>query len=113
MKTWRILPVALLLLSHPVVAEPQDAIVSRIKREPVKSSNVASIGYSRPLHALEIEFSRGAIYRFLDVQPRVYRELMASSSKGHFIAEKIRGNYRFIRVRLPRSPTSWDHRTHN
>ncbi len=76
-----------------------EAVFSRIKREPVLSSNVASIGYSGHLHALEIEFTRGAIYRFLDVPRTIYRELMAADSKGHFIAEHIRGHFRFVRIR--------------
>ena len=96
-------PVLLVLLclslGRTLAEEPQEQIRSRIKRQPVASTNVASVGYSRQLHALEIEFTRGAIYRFLNVQPRVYRDLMAAPSKGRFIAENIRGKYRFVRVR--------------
>lgn len=87
------------LLSPFARAEPEGNVVSRIKRTPVHSTNVASVGYSRHLRALEIEFVRGAIYRFLDVPPSVYRELLAAESKGHFIAEKLRGKYEFVRVR--------------
>jgi hypothetical protein len=94
---------ALICMSSALSQAPLDEIRSRIKRQPVVSTNVTSVGYSRPLHALEIEFSRGAIYRFLDVQPRVYRDLMASQSKGHFIAQNIRGKYRFVRVRPSRA----------
>ncbi|HEX4666375.1 MAG TPA: KTSC domain-containing protein [Chthoniobacterales bacterium] len=84
-------------------AEPDETARSRIRREPVASSNVASVGYSRHFRALEIEFTRGAVYRFLEVPPGVYRGLIASQSKGHFIAENIRGKYRFMRVRPKRS----------
>ena len=87
------------LLTGIALANADETVRSRIKREPVSSTNVASVGYSRHLHALEIEFTRGAIYRFLDVPSNVYRDLIASDSKGHFIAENIRGKYRFIRVR--------------
>lgn len=83
-----------------------DEIVSRIKRQPVESSNVASVGYSTSLRALEIEFTRGAIYRFLDVPVGVYQAFLASDSKGHFIAEQIRGHYRFVRVRPVRRSNS-------
>jgi hypothetical protein len=99
MKLFR-LPVFLALLClTAALAEPEEQIPSRIKRQPVVSTNVSSVGYSRQLRALEIEFSRGAIYRFLEVQPRIYRDLMAASSKGRFIAQNIRGKYRFVRVR--------------
>lgn len=92
----------------PAAAAADDAIVSRIRREPVNSSNVASIGYSPHLHALEIEFTRGAVYRFLEVPKSVYRELMESSSKGHFIAQNLRDQYRFVRVRSGKTPSSRD-----
>ena len=85
------------------LAEADDIVRSRIKRAPVMSSNVASVGYSRHLRALEIEFTRGAVYRFLEVPPGIYRGLIASESKGRFIAENIRGKYRFIRVRPKQS----------
>ena len=90
---------------HDAAAASEEGVVSRINRQPVVSSNVASIGYSRRLHALEVEFTRGAIYRFLDVPRAAYRELMASDSKGHFIAERLRGRYRFVRVRSGEAPS--------
>ena len=99
-------PVLLLLavLSAGIAsAHAEDVFRSRIKREPVISTNVASVGYSRHLRALEIEFTRGAIYRFLDVPSNVYRGLMDAQSKGRFIAENIRGKYRFVRVRASRA----------
>lgn len=95
-------PVLLLLAAiSTALAEtpPDDAIRSRIRRERVVSSNVASVGYSRQLRALEIEFTRGAVYRFLDVPAKVHQGLLAAPSKGRFIAEYIRGRYRFVRVR--------------
>lgn len=93
-----------LAVARVATAAPDEATVSRMKREPVLSSNVASVGYSKKLHALEIEFTRGATYRFLEVPREVYRELMETSSKGHFINENIRGHFRFVRVRQIRSP---------
>jgi KTSC domain len=88
------------LLSIALASAEPDAIVrSRIRRTPVHSSNVASAGYSFHLRALEIEFVRGAIYRFLNVPPRISREFFAAESKGRFIAERLRGKYEFVRVR--------------
>src|SRR3982751_851826 len=87
------------LLGRLALAEPGTMAWSRIPRVGVQSSNVASVGYSRHLQVLEIEFTRGAIYRFLEVRPIVYRELLAAQSKGHFIAEYIRDKYAFVRIR--------------
>ncbi|MBA3609455.1 MAG: KTSC domain-containing protein [Chthoniobacterales bacterium] len=99
-------PVLLVLAAFSAAiaaAYPGEVVRSRIKREPVISSNVASVGYSRNLRALEIEFTRGAVYRFLDVPSTVHRGLIASESKGRFIAENIRGKYRFVRIQAPRT----------
>ncbi|CAN5412399.1 hypothetical protein BH20VER3_BH20VER3_21510 [soil metagenome] len=89
----------LVSLATSGLAQTDEGVRSRINRSPGQASNVASVGYSRQLHALEIEFVRGAVYRFLHVPPQVHRELLASASKGHFIAEYIRGRYDFVRVR--------------
>jgi hypothetical protein len=75
------------------------SIVSRIKRVPVQSSAVASVGYSKRLRALEIEFRNGAIYRYLDVAPAVYEGLLNAPSKARFYDENIRRKYRSLHVR--------------
>jgi hypothetical protein len=78
---------------------PTDGIVSHIKREPVESSALASVGYSRHLHALEIEFRNGAIYRYLDLPASLYRDLMNADSKARFYDQNIRHKFRSVHVR--------------
>jgi hypothetical protein len=83
-------------------AEPdreQTAITSHIPRQRVESSGLASVGYSKRRHVLEIEFSNGAIYRYVDVAPSVYRDLMAAESKARYYDLNIKKNYRSARVR--------------
>jgi hypothetical protein len=75
------------------------AVVSRIKRERVLSRGLAAVGYSRHLHALEIQFVNGAVYRYLDVPLDVYRKLMAANSKARFYDENVRRKYRSVHVR--------------
>lgn len=77
----------------------QQPIVSRIRHETVESEGLAAIGYSKRLHALEIQFHHGGTYRYLDVPPSVLRELLASGSKAHYYNSCIRGKYRAVRVR--------------
>ena len=96
-----------LLFVTPAAADPPAApdartIISHIKREAVQSSAIASVGYSRRLRALEIEFRNGAIYRYLHVEPSVHRDLMSAPSKTRFYNEHIRRKYRSLHVR-PRS----------
>ncbi len=76
-----------------------ESIVSRIPHERVASRGLAAGGYSKRLHALEIEFHRGGTYRYLDVPPAVHRELLAAASKAHYYNDNIRGRYRALRVR--------------
>lgn len=86
-----------------VPAEPPEsnssAIVSHIPRERVQSSGLASIGYSKRKHILEIEFVNGSVYRYVDVPPSVYRDLVSAESKARYYALNIRHNYRSMRVR--------------
>lgn len=105
-------PVALLLFFCVVarallVASPENdssrstrwPVTSRIPRESVDSKVIASIGYSKRRHILEIEFVNGAIYRYLEVAPSVYRELMAADSKARYYDANIKGSYPSVRVR--------------
>ena len=85
------------------LAEPSgsdsNAIVSHIPRERVKSSGLASVGYSKRRHILEIEFNNGAVYRYVDVPPSMYRDLTSAESKTRYYVHNIRRNYRYVRVR--------------
>lgn len=95
---------SLLFFVTPAAANPPatpeaKSITSRIKREAVQSTALASVGYSRRLHALEIEFRNGAIYRYLKVEPAIYRDLMLAPSKARFYDEHIRRKYRSLHVK--------------
>ena len=101
-------PVALfasmLLFATTVAGDPPKApdsagIISHIKREAVQSTALASVGYSKSLHALEIEFRNGAIYRYLNVEPVIYHGLMIAPSKARFYDENIRRKYRSLHVK--------------
>lgn len=69
-----------------------------MRRRPVSSSAISSIGYDPKKEVLELEFSSGGVYDYYEVPPTVYEELMSAESKGRFIAEEIRGRYRSERV---------------
>ena len=95
-------PIALAILFLAALfahAEPAPAIVSRIKRLPVQSTALAAVGYSKKLRALEIEFRNGAIYRYLEVKPAVYEELLDAPSKARVYDQNIRRKYRSFHVR--------------
>ena len=77
----------------------RSAITSHIPRESVASKGIASIGYSKRRHILEIQFVNGAVYRYLQVAPSVHRDLMAADSKARYYDANIKGNYPSVRVR--------------
>lgn len=87
------------IASLPAADRSVAPIVSRIPREPVESSALAAVGYSKRLRALEVEFRDGLIYRYEQVPLPVYRELMAAESKARFYNKNIRGKYRCLRVK--------------
>lgn len=69
-----------------------------MQRAPVSSSNVAAIGYDIASHTLEVEFNNGAVYQYFAVPQAVYEAFMQASSKGGFLAQHIKGAFRYERV---------------
>ena len=70
-----------------------------MKRTPVTSSNLKSVGYDPKTRVLEIEFVSGAVYQYNNVPPRVYEELMKASSHGKYFHAYIRNQYPYKRVK--------------
>lgn len=97
-----VIAIALLTLDS-VRAEEQGQITSRITRQPVHSKALAAVGYSKRLHALEVEFVNGAIYRYSNVPPEVYRDLLNAPSKAQFYDANVRGHFPSVHVKSPRS----------
>jgi hypothetical protein len=67
-------------------------------RIPVKSSSIASAGYSAEMSTLEVEYRSGSVYQYFAVPKSVFDSLLAAESKGAFISERIRGHYPYRRV---------------
>jgi hypothetical protein len=82
-----------------VHSDARNPVISHIPRESVVSSVIASIGYSKRRHILEIEFTNRAVYRYLEVPPSVYRALVSAESKARYYVGNIKGNYPSVRVR--------------
>ena len=89
----------LLCVSQSAAPLPQRLVVSHIPHAPVASTGIAAVGYSKRLHILEIEFVNGAIYRYVQVAPTVYHELMVAPSKARYYDTNVRGKYPSFRVR--------------
>ena len=97
-----VIAIALLALGSAGAAE-QRQITSRITRQPVHSHALAAIGYSKQLHALEVEVVNGAIYRYSNVPPEIYRDLLGAPSKAQFYDANVRGHFPSVHVKPQRS----------
>lgn len=67
-------------------------------REPVASTNIASVGYDEASETLEVEFSNGTIYQYYNVGAALYEQFRESASKGQFLNAYIKNAYPYSRV---------------
>ncbi|HEY0139849.1 MAG TPA: KTSC domain-containing protein [Thermoanaerobaculia bacterium] len=66
-----------------------------MRRVPVDSSVIATVGYSPKSKLLEVEFQTGFVYQYYEVPKRVYDALMRAKSVGSYFNRFIRDKYRF------------------
>jgi hypothetical protein len=69
-----------------------------VKRTPVSSSSIASVGYDAKARILEVEFVHGHVYRYRDVPAAVVRAFLSAPSLGAYLNANIRDVYRYTRV---------------
>jgi hypothetical protein len=62
------------------------------------SSNIARFRYSKDSLVLTVEFQKGGRYDYYDVQESVFEGMKAASSKGQYLAQNIKGSYRYARA---------------
>jgi hypothetical protein len=62
-----------------------------MRREPVRSRSIKSIGYEHAKQILEIEFRDGPrVYQYYGVPLDIYGRLMTAESKGTFVNQLIK-----------------------
>ena len=65
----------------------------QIDRQPVNSSDLASVGYDAGSETLEIEFKATGVYRYFSVPAAVADELRRTPSPGKYFRQHIKGKY--------------------
>ncbi len=70
-----------------------------MKRKPVESSMISSVGYDPISEILEVEFNSGGVYQYGEVSQETYRELMGAESKGRYMQDHIIDQYPYVRTR--------------
>jgi hypothetical protein len=73
-----------------------------VVRVAVVSSELRTVGYDPDANFLEIEFTNGGVYRYLEVSSLEHSNLLTASSKGRYFNQRIRNKYRTVRIRSPR-----------
>jgi len=68
-----------------------------MRRKPLDSSAIASVGYDAAREELEVEFQSGNVYRYFKVPREVYHDLLQAPSKGRYFGSFIRGQYESAR----------------
>ncbi len=69
-----------------------------MNRISVNSSNISSIGYYPSTQILEIEFHDSSIYQYDGAPKSEYDGLMAASSHGQYLHQRIKDAYPCRRV---------------
>ena len=69
-----------------------------MRRRPVESTSLESVGYDSTEQVLEVEFKHGAVYEYLEVPADVFEAFLAAASKGSFFNSDIKHSYDFVRV---------------
>lgn len=78
--------------SSAASAATVDAELIVIAMQPVKSNQLASIGYDAASKTLAATFTRGpgTVYQYPNVDAKVYADLMAADSIGSFFGKHIK-----------------------
>lgn len=63
-----------------------------------ESSNIMRFCYDEANQVLFVEFKNGGTYQYFDIPNGIFEAMKAASSKGQFLANNIKGVYRYARV---------------
>ena len=69
-----------------------------MKRLPVDSSAIRSVGYDAKSQILEIEFTNGSVYDYYDVPHEIYQEFCEADSMGAFVNFRIKPNFQYSEI---------------
>jgi hypothetical protein len=66
--------------------------------KPVRSRDLALVGYDAATSILEVVFRAGGVYRYREVPESVYHGLMSAPSHGTFFQKHIKVQYSYTKV---------------
>jgi hypothetical protein len=71
---------------------------ANINLNPVKSSNIHSIGYDEPSKTMEVKFNNKGVYRYPNIRKWQFNDFQNAESKGRFFAKHFRQEKDFKKV---------------
>lgn len=86
-----------LMAAGKKVTEPTNDEV-QIKMLDVASSNIKAIGYSAFARVLQVDFLSGSRYRYLAVEPDVFKRFTDAPSIGQFLNREIKRVYQYCQI---------------
>lgn len=69
-----------------------------MKRSPVQSSNIKSIGYDSDRKTLEVEFINGGVYQYFEITEDIYESIVSSASIAKYFITNIKDRYSYTRL---------------
>lgn len=63
----------------------------------VESSSIEAIKYEKGLNTLVVLFKSGQLYRYNDISPTEFNDLLNADSVGSHFAKHIRNNKQFVK----------------
>ncbi len=69
-----------------------------MRRTPVTSTDLRSVGYDHEVSILEVEFRSGGVYQYANVPRHIYEEMMKAESQGSYFNTQIRDRYSSAKI---------------
>lgn len=67
---------------------------------PIESSNIEGAGYNNKTKQLWVAFKGNKVYRYDLVPKKLFEELLQAESKGKYLNEHIKANFKFVGYEL-------------
>lgn len=77
--------------------------MKKIKMLKVQSSNILSVAYIPDDKEMFIKFKGNSIYKYSDVDHKIFDELMEARSKGGFMHKPVIKNLKFERIDMSKN----------
>lgn len=71
-----------------------------VEMMPIESSNIEGAGYNNKTKQLWVAFKGNKVYRYDLVPRKLFEELLQAESKGKYLNEHIKANFKFVGYEL-------------